>query len=112
VGQSFGHLVEGGRDSFLSDVCVLLDKGREPLDEGKRLAAVAIGDDAAEWVDGALVEAEVGPGDEPAELDEDPGGLVAEDTEYVGDADLEAETGGNEQVRPTVWWCGGDNRRT
>lgn len=69
-----------------------LDKGWEPLDEGKGFAAVAIGDDAAEGVDGALVEAEVGPGDEPAELDEDPGGLVAQKTEYVGDADLQGGT--------------------
>jgi len=60
-----------------------LDKGREPLDEGKGLAAVAIGDDAAKGVDGALVEAEVGPGDKPAKLDENPGGLVAQDTEHV-----------------------------
>jgi len=60
-----------------------LDERGEPLYEGKRLAAVAIGDDAAEGVDGALVEAEVGPGDEPAELDEDPGRLEAQDTEYV-----------------------------
>jgi len=57
-----------------------LDKMREPLYKGKRLAAVTIGDEAAEWVGGALVEAEVGPGDEPTKLDEDPGGLEAEDT--------------------------------
>jgi hypothetical protein len=70
------------------------------LDKGKRLAAVAVGNGTAKWVDVALVEAEVGPGDEPAELDEDPGGLVAEDTEYVGNADLEKERG---QMRERDW---------
>jgi hypothetical protein len=66
-----------------------LDKGREPLDKGERLTAVAICDDAAEGVGSALVEAEVGPGDEPTELNEDPGRLETQDTEYVRDADLE-----------------------
>lgn len=94
----FGHVEWSGvgRDSFFlprrEDV-YSLDKGWEPLDEGKSFAAVAIGDDAAEGVDGALVEAKVGPGDKPAELDEDPGRLVAQKTEYVGDTDLQ---GGNQ----------------
>lgn len=75
---------QGVRDSFrLVAFVYSLDKGREPLDEGKRLAAVTIGDEAAEWVNGTLVEAEVDPGDKPTELDEDPRGLVAQDTEYV-----------------------------
>lgn len=77
---------QGGRNSFLLASLAFvysLDKGREPLYEGKRLAAVTIGDEAAEWVDGALVEAEVDPGDEPTELDKDPRGLEAQDTEYV-----------------------------
>ena len=81
----FNHLVgQGGQNSFrLVAFVYSLDKGWEPLDEGKRLAAVAICDDAAEWVDSALVEAEVGPGDEPTELDEDPRRLKAQDAEYV-----------------------------
>lgn len=81
----FSHLEgQGGQNSFrLVAFVYSLDKGWEPLDEGKRLAAVTIGDEAAEWVDGALVEAEVDPGDEPTELDEDPRRLEAQDAEYV-----------------------------
>ena len=47
--------------------------------------------------------------DEPTKLDEDPGGLEAEDTEYVRDANLEAEAGGggNQYVRPTGFRAGG-----
>src|SRR5258706_3016223 len=81
--QSFS-VGQGGRDSFrLVAFAYSLDKGREPLDEGKRLAAVSIGDEAAEWVHGTLVETEVDPGAKPTELAAEPRGLEAQDTEYV-----------------------------
>lgn len=88
-----------------------LNKGRKPLYKCKRLAAVTIGNEAAEWVYCALVEAEVGPGNEPSELDEDPRGLVTENTEYVRDGDLKTEERGKEGTSEANV-DGGDNGRT